>query len=96
MKEKIYRLLFDIIILGSIALVFIIMPTSFISLEAKEGFLSIFIGKLAFVSAGIIHAHISRKMLFPYIDFAKERRWDNNVMIISWYIVIIFCWARGG
>ena len=63
---------------------------------AKMGLLSIFMSKLIFVSAGIVHAHISRKLIFPYIKFADEKDWTNNLMIIAWYITIIFAWSRGG
>jgi hypothetical protein len=48
------------------------------------------------VSCGILHAHISRKLLFPYIDFENDENWANNLLIILWYPVIIISWARGG
>jgi uncharacterized membrane protein len=90
------RVTLDVVALVIVFLIAFFMPDTLIPELAKVGLLSIFMSKLIFVSAGIIHAHISRKLLFPYIDFSKDEDWTNNLMIIAWYIVIIMSWARGG
>jgi quinol-cytochrome oxidoreductase complex cytochrome b subunit len=74
----------------------IFAPDNYFPVEARTGLVSLFIVKFILVSAAIIHAHITRKLLFPYIDFSKEKELTNNVMIIVWYVIIIFGWTRGG
>jgi len=91
-SDNFQRTQFD---LTSIVIV-ILLALFFLPIEAEIGFFSILIGKIAYVSIGILYAHISRKFIFPYINFEKERRWDNNVMIILWYVVVIYCFAHGG
>jgi hypothetical protein len=90
------RVALDIIALIAVFLIAFFMPDALMPELAKIGLLSIFMSKLIFVSAGVLHAHISRKLLFPYIDFSKDEDWTNNVLIICWYAVIISAWARGG
>lgn len=90
------RVAFDIVALACIFLVALFLPDVIMPEMAKIGMLSVFMTKLLFVSAGIIHAHITRKLLFPYINFSTETTVWNNVMIIVWYVVVIFSWARGG
>jgi hypothetical protein len=90
------RIVFDALGLIAIFLIAVFLPPSLMSEIAKAGLLSIFMAKFIFVSAGIIHAHISRKLLWPYIDFNKNNDWTNNLMIIAWYVTIILSWSRGG
>jgi hypothetical protein len=91
------RLWPDVTVLISIFLVLFLIPTDFfLSDSPKMGLLSIFIGKLMFISAGIVHAHITRKILWQYIDFSADADPLRKVMIIGWYLIIIFAWARGG
>lgn len=98
------RLKFDILVLAAIfSLMFFIPPSVIPDSQNSSGgtiikfnFLYLFITKFLLVSAGIIHAHITRKILFSYIDFEKENSTTNNIMIIALYIVIIFAWSRGG
>lgn len=86
----------DVLILIGVFLSVYFVPDIIIPEMAKMGLVSIFFSKMIFVSAGIVHAHISRKLIFPYIDFAKENSWSNNLLIIVWYAIIISSWARGG
>jgi quinol-cytochrome oxidoreductase complex cytochrome b subunit len=90
------KLSIDIIALISIFLLIFIVPREIFPIEAKFGMLSLFLTKFILVSAAIIHAHITRKLLFPYIDFSEEKNISNNIMIIAWYVIIIFAWSRGG
>jgi len=86
------RVIFDIIALFSLVALLYFSPYA----EARVFLMNLFVTKMFVVSAGILHAHISRKLLFPYIHFSKEEDWSNNLMIIVWYIIIIMAWARGG
>lgn len=90
------RVGFDVLALVTVFLIAWFMPDALMPELAKIGLLSIFMSKLIFVSAGIIHAHISRKLIFPYIEFSTECDWTNNLLVISWYVVIILSWSRGG
>lgn len=90
------RVWVDVISLIAVFLLAWFLPEALMPELAKMGLLSIFMSKLIFVSAGIIHAHISRKLLWSYIAFSNEKEWTNNLMIIAWYVVIISAWARGG
>jgi len=87
---------FDTLILISIFLLVFFAPEYLFPVVAKEGLFNILLSKLIFISCGIVHAHISRHVLFPYIDFKNEKDWSNNLMIIVLYAVIIWGWARGG
>lgn len=94
--RKFKRVGFDALALLVITLFMIFVPTNFLPVEAKFGLVSIAITKFILVSAAIIHAHITRKLLFPYIDFSSEKELSNNLMIIAIYVIIIFGWTRGG
>jgi membrane-bound metal-dependent hydrolase YbcI (DUF457 family) len=48
------------------------------------------------ITLGIMVAHITRKLMWPDISFMTEKDWSNNLMIIVWYMVIIWSFARGG
>lgn len=90
------RIGFDALTLLTIVLIMVFVPIDFLPVEAKAGLISIFITKFILVSAAVIHAHITRKLLFPYIDFSEEENLSNNLMVIAWYVIIIFGWTRGG
>lgn len=94
--KNLKRIGLDIVVLITIVLLMIFIPIDFFPVEAKAGLLSLFITKFILVSAAIVHAHITRKLLFPYINFAGEKDWSNNAIIIAWYVIIIFAWSRGG
>ena len=89
--ENFKRVWVDVVALFTVALLMIFLPV-----EAKAGLVSLFITKFILVSAAIIHAHITRKLLFSYINFSQEKEISNNVMVIVWYVIIIFAWSRGG
>jgi len=101
MKEffsYISRLKFELIAILGILLLLILVPASYFDpqVTAFGGLLSLIITKFILVTGGIIHAHTTRKFLFPTIKFHSEQDWSNNVMIIAIYVVIIFGWTRGG
>ena len=94
--RKLGRVGFDVLALLTIILLMFFIPNDFLPVEAKAGLVSIFVTKFILVSTAVIHAHFTRKLLFPYIDFSHEEDLSNNLMIIAWYVIIIFGWTRGG
>ena len=81
--------------LDTIALLLIIVGINYLP-PLESGIMTLALAKLLFVSAGILHAHITRKVMWPYIDFNKDTDLVKKVMIIAWYVVIILGWTRGG
>jgi hypothetical protein len=94
--NKVKRVLFDILALISLFAILWFAPDRLIPPESVIGLFHLFITKFVLISCGILHAHITRKLLFPYIKFGTEKEWSNNVLIIVWYAVVIWGWARGG
>jgi len=94
--SKIKRIGFDLVAVASIFIVMFLLPVSVLDDAARGGLLGIVAVKFLLISMGICHAHITRKLLFHYIDFENEKDWSNNLMIIAWYVVVIWGWARGG
>lgn len=92
------RAKFDVLALVTVFALIFVTPSSILPIEGKAGLLSLFVTKFVLVSAGILHAHITRKILFPYIDFGEinERSWIRHAMIVALYVTIILAWARGG
>jgi len=90
------RVGFDCILLVGMLLLGFFAPEALFPAAAKLGFLSLAFSKLIFVSCGVCHAHITRQLLFDYIDFNKETDPIKKIMIVALYVIIIFCWARGG
>lgn len=52
--------------------------------------------KAIYVSIGFIHAHITRKLAFPKIDWNDDKITPSKIIVISLYVIIIFAYARGG
>jgi len=52
--------------------------------------------KAMLVSAGLLHAHIARKLLFPKIDWEAELLRSKHYAAISFYIFIPICYAFAG
>jgi len=78
-------------------LVLILLIAAIVFLPAPEsGLIALGLAKLMFISAGIIHAHITRKLMWSYIDFNQDTDIVKRIMIVVWYAVIIWGWARGG
>jgi len=94
--ENLKRISLDVVALITIGLVMFFVPTEILPIEAKAGLISLVVTKFILVSLAVIHAHVTRKLMFPYIKFVVEKDWSNNAMVIAWYIMIIFAWSRGG
>lgn len=87
--------------LVGIALFLFFSPSTWFFADAKMGLLNLGLSKLLFVSAGALHAHVSRKLFFPYLDLGKlikgkKERMSGVIFLTMWYGLIIFAWARGG
>ena len=82
--------------IDALVLVLIIIGINFLP-PPESGVVTLALAKLLFVSAGILHAHITRKVMWPYIDFNGEKTdmWQK-IMVIVWSGVIILGWTRGG
>ena len=63
--------------------------------DAPRG-LELVLFKASLVNLGFINAHVVRKLLFPYINFGREKEWSNNLLVIVIYAVCIYCFAMGG
>ena len=95
--EGLKRVSFDLVgAVASIILVLVIVPESFFPDAAKAAFLSLILTKFILITLGNVHFFITRKLMYKYINFATEKEWSNNAMIIAMYCIIVLGWARGG
>jgi hypothetical protein len=97
--QAIKRVSLEITLLISIVAIVIYTPADWFLLDAKKGLLNLFLAKLLFVSAGFIHAHIGRKIAFPYMNlrlYIEDRNIAGAIFLTVWYIGIVYCWSHGG
>jgi hypothetical protein len=85
--KRVYFELLMIIVLGVIL---------FLLSSDTRAAMDMFLFKALLVSAGVVHAHIIRNLIFPYIDFNESKDPYHKAMIIMIYAVVIFAWSRGG
>lgn len=52
--------------------------------------------KAILVNMGVLHAHLARKLLFPKIDWSTDDAKFNKIVAITFYIMFIFAYTRGG
>jgi hypothetical protein len=52
--------------------------------------------KMLLINAGIVHATITRKVIFPYIEFETETDSWKKALVIVFYAVIIYAYSAGG
>ncbi|MFA5394405.1 MAG: hypothetical protein WC346_00115 [Methanogenium sp.] len=105
------RVKFELGLLGILMLLCCLTPTKWLEpdqIDAKIAFFTVLFGKLLYINFGILYAHISRKILFPYIDInllikgkSKEGEGPVNsgqtvLFMAVWYGIIIWSMARGG
>ena len=90
-KASIKRIIVDILILTVILGLFatklyetLPMPLQLVALKAL------------LVSAGIFHAHIVRKLMFPKINWETDINKAKVYVAIAFYIIIPICYAFGG
>jgi hypothetical protein len=61
------------------------------------GPLQVLISKIILVSAGFLHAHITRKVAFPEVDWNDSN--DDKMkkaLVIAIYVIFIYAYAQGG
>ena len=84
------RVWLEITILTFIGLVLFLLP---IRIE-RQG-LELFLYKILLFSASQVHAHATRKLFFPYIDFNKSDRMKQT-MVIAIHVMAAYLYAEGG
>ncbi|MEM0325252.1 MAG: hypothetical protein QXW35_05090 [Candidatus Aenigmatarchaeota archaeon] len=52
--------------------------------------------KAMLVSLGFMHAHITRKLAFPNVDWNSEGLNAKTLLIISLYVIFIYAYSQGG
>lgn len=52
--------------------------------------------KALLVSLGFLHAHITRKLAFPSVDWELEEVNAKNLLIIALYCIFIYAYANAG
>lgn len=92
-KWQISRIWFDILILLFIFWLLLLGPFADVG---RTYLANIILSKVILLSFAVVHAHITREFLFPYIKFNTEKSWSNNLMIIAIYVMFIFGYSRGG
>jgi hypothetical protein len=85
------RVLFDLIL---IVLVFAIFGTH--TYEILPPPIQLVALKALLVSAGVLHAHIVRKLLFPKIDWETDIHKGKIYAAIAFYVIIPIGYAFGG
>jgi cbb3-type cytochrome oxidase subunit 3 len=90
-KENLKRTILDVFLLISIGVVLFVLPVQ-IERQGAE----LFLFKVLLVSAGTVHAHILRKLFFPYINFRETKNKYHAIMVIALYLVVIWAYSRGG
>ena len=96
MFENIKRISFDLIGFLSVFCVFLYTPATYFPVEAKINLIGLIITKFILITLGNVHFFITRHLMYKYINFATEKEWSNNLMIIAMYVIIVISWARGG
>lgn len=89
MKYQLKKILIDILILLGIGIILLTVDFNHVGLQ-------LFLYKILLVSGSIVHAHISRHLLFPYIKFNTEKDPMKKLMVIALYVSIIWAYAQGG
>lgn len=90
-RFNLLRILFDFILLVIIGIVLFAVPMDAIRPGAQ-----LFLFKVLCVSAGFLHAHIIRKLAFPYIDFNADPDPYHKVLAIAIYVIVIWSYAHAG
>ena len=85
------RIFIDIILFLATLLLFVLH--NYITLPAPLQLLAF---KAMLVSAGILHAHIARKLLFPRVNWSEFKMTGLHYVTIAFYIIIIYAYSIGG
>jgi len=52
--------------------------------------------KILLVSMGFIHAHVTRKLAFPKINWNEEGINAKSILVTALYIIFIYAYSIGG
>jgi hypothetical protein len=86
------RVLPDSILL---VILMVMMMTGFY--KYLPGPLQVLLSKIILVSTGFVHAHITRKVAFPEVDWNDPN--DDRMkkaLVIALYVIFIYAYAQGG
>ncbi|MBI3584217.1 MAG: hypothetical protein HY096_09770 [Nitrospinae bacterium] len=90
--SAIKRVLPDSILL--IILVFLLFTDFYKILSAPA---QVLISKMLLVSTGFIHAHITRKLAFPSVDWEDpDDDRMKKLLVIALYVIFIYAYSIGG
>lgn len=88
---QVKRLYFDFAV--SFSLLFLYLTKFYEYLPAPVQLVSI---KVLLISIGFMHAHITRKLAFPSVDWNREGINAKTILVIALYIVFVYAYAIGG
>lgn len=89
---QISRILPDIWIFG-----FIVIALMFGFYKFLPNPLQVLMSKVLLVSAGFLHAHITRKIAFTEVDWDRQGGQDmKKLLVIVLYAMFIYAYAQGG
>jgi hypothetical protein len=64
--------------------------------ESLPAVIQLILSKFLLVTAGVLTAHIIRKSILPAVNWNNDYKWQLTVAVISFYLIIIYCFAMGG
>lgn len=88
---QVKRLYFDLAV--AFSLLFLYLTKFYEYLPAPVQLVSI---KVLLISIGFMHAHITRKLAFPSVDWDREGINAKTILVIALYIVFVYAYAIGG
>ncbi len=89
--KELKRLSMDLVVI--ILLLLLYITRFYEHLPAPVQLISV---KALLVSMGFMHAHITRKLAFPQVDWAEEGLNAKVLLVIVLYAVFIYAYAQGG
>lgn len=104
--EQVKRLSFDLLLFVVLVTIGLFMfeakvdpstgTTVFVSRWGVPPLIDLIMLKALLITCGVIHAHITRKLLFPKVDWSNGTMTPDKIAALLFYAVIIFGYARGG
>jgi len=88
---QIKRIIFDFIIF--VVLIALYASQFYVNLSSATQLIFI---KVLLVSMGFLHAHITRKLAFPKVDWQTEGINAKTLLVISLYVIFIYAYANAG
>lgn len=85
------RILYDLLLASILLFIY-----GFKIYELLPGPLQLISVKVLLVSLGFIHAHITRKLAFPTVNWELEDINAKTLLVIALYVVFIYAYANAG